>query len=299
MKTFYEEILRVGTAAPLSEPAQLIMTEMRNAEVVDVQNVAEYFYEVSDQENWDISTDFPNLAPPFPAFWMEYVFPKVSRSGEHVIPMPMNGMRVGLLFLSKEPPMNARGVKWGTFITLFIRWEGAVKKPCQWSMALDAEGKLASYEDGVPQFWAHLPPARSKNPRETQIWEARANLCALWPALLAISFMHCKNVNLYTREPKRELGKRARRNAAKIRYHTLHIEPMKKVLRSEGGSEETGIKHALHICRGHFKDFTKGKGLFGKFKDIYWWDSQVRGSADQGVVLKDYSVDQPAQDGDQ
>ncbi len=45
-----------------------------------------------------------------------------------------------------------------------------------------------------------------------------------------------------------------------------------------------------------FKDFSKGKGLFGKYKDVFWWDSQVRGRVDQGVVLKDYAIDQPSQE---
>ena len=70
---------------------------------------------------------------------------------------------------------------------------------------------------------------------------------------------------------------------------------MKKVLREEGKSEETGLKHALHICRGHFKDYRDGKGLFGRYKDIYWWESQVRGNGEHGVVLKDYNVNEPSE----
>ena len=77
-----------------------------------------------------------------------------------------------------------------------------------------------------------------------------------------------------------------------VRYHVLEIEPLKRILRTEGKSEETGLKRALHICRGHFKDYRE-HGLFGKFKDIYWWDSQVRGNLSEGIVNKDYSVDAP------
>jgi hypothetical protein len=294
MKTFYADILHASKSAPLSDQDQLIIAEMRQAEIINIQNVAEYFYEVSDQENWSVTEDFPNLAPPFPAFWMEYNFPEVSRSGERIIPMPIRGMRVGLLFLSKEAPENKHSVKWATVITLFIQWQNQIKRPCQWSMFMNAEGKVVSNEEGVPQFWAHFPPARRSETQEGLVQEAGANLTGLWPGLMAVTFLHCKNVSLDSHAPAtREPGQRRNRHATNVRFHTLSIEPLKKILRSEGGAQETGGKHALHICRGHFKDFSKGKGLFGKYKDIFWWDSQVRGCADEGVVLKDYWINQP------
>jgi hypothetical protein len=66
---------------------------------------------------------------------------------------------------------------------------------------------------------------------------------------------------------------------------------MKKILHYEGHSNKTGLTKAIHICRGHFKDFSKGSGLFGKFKGMYWWESQVRGNFAAGVALKDYEID--------
>lgn len=41
--------------------------------------------------------------------------------------------------------------------------------------------------------------------------------------------------------------------------------------------------------RGHFKDFS-AKGLFGKYKGVYWWGDQVRGDSAQGVIDKDYRL---------
>jgi len=70
----------------------------------------------------------------------------------------------------------------------------------------------------------------------------------------------------------------------------LEIEPMKKVLKSEGNIDEVGLQRALHICRGHFKDYSNGKGLFGKHKGLYWWDSTVRGTESEGKIIKDYNI---------
>lgn len=50
---------------------------------------------------------------------------------------------------------------------------------------------------------------------------------------------------------------------------------------------------AMHTCRGHFADYRKGKGLFGKLKGLYWINSHVRGSEEHGVVEKDYAVAAP------
>src|SRR5262245_11375180 len=50
------------------EEMQEILTSVP---VVVVDNVCEYLYAGTSQENWHIMRDFPTLAPPFPRFWME------------------------------------------------------------------------------------------------------------------------------------------------------------------------------------------------------------------------------------
>ena len=76
-----------------------------------------------------------------------------------------------------------------------------------------------------------------------------------------------------------------------------HQPGVGKVAQQRGaGSGENGTTvadgaepKALHFVRGHFKDYSV-KGLFGKYKKVYWWDSQVRGEVMGGVVDKDYRV---------
>jgi hypothetical protein len=111
-------------------------------------------------------------------------------------------------------------------------------------------------------------------------------------ALAAISFMHCKNVVVQSTEQPIKLQKsRERRGKLPLfTFNTLEIRPITKILKEEGESETKGLKYALHICRGHFKDFSTGKGLFGKHKGLYWWDSQVRGNIEIGAVIKDYNI---------
>src|SRR5258708_23297874 len=49
--------------------------------VVSCDEVARYFYQGTDQEHWDMP-DFPNIAPPFERFWLEFSAPEKTVSVE-------------------------------------------------------------------------------------------------------------------------------------------------------------------------------------------------------------------------
>jgi hypothetical protein len=115
----------------------------------------------------------------------------------------------------------------------------------------------------------------------------------LYPCWLALSFCHCKNVTVSTRQPLKKGKPERYRGIPRATYHTLEIQPMRTILRTEGHSDTEGLRQALHICRGHFKDYSRGKGLFGRLPGLYWWESHVRGSAESGLVRKEYAVAAP------
>lgn len=117
-------------------------------------------------------------------------------------------------------------------------------------------------------------------------------LSALAPAMLALSFMNCRNVaSRDVSDTANPSGKWLRRQKQpRLTYHVLDIVPMKEVLRAEGGVEHNGLKKALHICRGHFATYTPDKPLFGHITGTFWKPSHVRGDIKQGAVVKDYSI---------
>lgn len=116
-------------------------------------------------------------------------------------------------------------------------------------------------------------------------------LPVIYPLLYAISLLHCKNVT--TRDaaeaPAKVKAARAKRGRPYIHYKELVVKPMRKEVASQTDGDESPIKRALHICRGHFKDYRES-GLFGKYHDIYWWEMHVRGSQEVGEVRKSYKV---------
>lgn len=115
--------------------------------------------------------------------------------------------------------------------------------------------------------------------------------CAGAIAMLGFSLANCSNVKQESTplpRGQRRRMEREKNELGKVTFKTLKISPMTKRGKREAASrvEEGGSR--LHICRGHFKDYRHGPGLFGKHKGLFWWESHLRGDADLGRVHKDY-----------
>jgi hypothetical protein len=110
-------------------------------------------------------------------------------------------------------------------------------------------------------------------------------------ACQALGLINCRNVSTddsHVINFKRT-GTEKRRGIPqrKIRYHTIVLPG--------GGStydKATGRHRAsaLHKVRGHTKTFTAERPLMGKHVGTYWWGWQVRGDAENGMVVSDYAI---------
>jgi hypothetical protein len=172
-------------------------------------------------------------------------------------------------------------------------------------------GQLFSGRDGFPyvvgpnQFanWTIGPDGTVEtdpvvavpwNPQTEQ--EADNSTGGFFAPALAISFLHCKNVTVEDAKPvgsRQQRRLEQRRGVRHSSFKTLVIEPMRQVLRTEGQSERHGLQRALHICRGHFAHYSEDRPLFGKYSGTFWRPAHVRGSAEIGMVGKDYKVTAP------
>ena len=163
-------------------------------------------------------------------------------------------------------------LRWCLSIELFIDygWRDGIEAAVgTWCIALDQEGAII----GTPWAQTFSDDAQADGVRLYQ--------SLLHPTLLAISFLHCRNVSVVDNTVPAALAKKyaARHGGVQpVKYRTLVIEPLKQILRHEGHSDKTGIAHAMHICRGHFRDYREGKGLFGKYHALVWTPSIVRGT---------------------
>lgn len=283
-----------------SDPSRLRQL-IRSSPCIIADNVAEYLWAGTDQEEWKPG-DFPNLAPPFKEFWIEFGKPTCNRSLGNTLPVQMpnrigwsvesldaNGVYTTAPVSHSQDPtglfmwmQKTLGARWFLLMHLYCSGErsGWIDSNCRLVIAVNHDGEIVDEHILV-----------SYHPGDTDADRRRLWASGLsFPVCLAISFMHCKNAdisdyrnasNRYTRA-----GRRSAHNS--VVFKTLTIEPIRRVLAS-ARSDGATLKQRLHICRGHFKDYRQS-GLFGKVKGIFWWDSTVRGSSKQGVVAKDYDV---------
>ena len=295
---------------------KLFSGHVEEAVAVDVHNVANYIRDRNDKAwSW---TELPSCRMPFPKLFLEFrtsaplngVFPSV---GTLLVEGDTRYAIAKAEAIARTPGIDASvASRMESHASLFREQGGSL---ISYNMVATANKRLSRPEpvcimhlcrgelflrhDGTPlesplgQVDKILAPTLVDRRRF-----ARVSWAAVFPALLAVAFMNCKNVALQPHEPDAALNRERKRAGLKpfVRFHTIDIEPMKKVLRTEGDIESNGLKKAMHICRGHFVTYTEERPMFGQAGRVgtFWKDAHVRGSQDHGIVVSDYRVHPPA-----
>jgi len=294
--------------------------------VLKVQNIADYYFTGSSRELWEHS-DFPTVAPPWKVIWTEWVWSGatvsddlsglseeqlesaiVTRRADGTYSLtpknfPPEVSKIGALFHYKE--IDDEEVRWLLFASLympklrgnpfvmesvfFVSPEGRWLNPVVGTPVADRMIKECARLGCVGGNGRYLQPVFKNMEHEQLINIMHPSTCFDVP-MLAICFCHCKNVEaLPSLIPEKSIKKRLKSGNAPIsKFYTLKIDQMRQALNVEAPGET--LQNALHICRGHFKDYRDGKGLFGRIQGLYWWDQHVRGDLSAGEVRKDYSV---------
>jgi hypothetical protein len=262
--------------------------------VLLIDNVADYYYVGTGQEYWSLERDFPNLAPPYECFWAEHRLTRRIHSdtkGDTDMSSVLGKeARLGAVFMAIDPqdaqgkdiPENARWLYWADIFIQYdhVHGERAHGPHGAILFAVDAEGHIL----GAPQMQNYAPAGSDEVMKSLMTW--------LHPALLAICFLHCKNVTVTDESVPKPLARKhhARTGQWPTAYKTLVIEPLKQILRHEGRSGEVGLAKAMHICRGHFRDYREGKGLFGKYKQLVWTPMTVRGTRGKDAPAREIEI---------
>ena len=116
---------------------------------------------------------------------------------------------------------------------------------------------------------------------------AAASLVA-WTTL---SMMNCSNIEQIEHRVPEAFQKSRVKSGKKplVSYRTIHVDLGKtpRVIAAESLPGD-GTTPRLHKKRGHIKDYRGGKGLFGRYKGIWYWGPVLAGSEEEGVVVADY-----------
>lgn len=304
----------------------------------DIQNVVDYLDGLGERKRYDTAlADLPCVLPPMPMMWFEFtpptshdwalnkVFQKAQRMGVFVRTYdlydrerrPENGVPMWMPFRS-DGPMARFAFDMLVYLDLGVSLAPDIPTTItgpqvQLTSFLDEQGGWSCHHDGrarvqfgpISPNWVDWGKALIDEFGEKDAAAIRAFVgrdIAL-PVLFAVSLTHCGNVRvvendgLYaSRQERRRVARQGETPA--LKFYTLEIGSITKTLRDEGGVEKTGLKRALHICRGHFSTYTEDKPLFGKYAGRFWIPAHVRGTTEAGTVVKDYAVNAPPDETD-
>lgn len=284
-----------------------VLVDLDEAVRVVVDNVADFYWRTRDEQLGDY---MPNIAPPWPNVFFEWVVPRFCPDmawgtagnvlGVWIRSYLMESAEAATL--CRKFPRGTASVRkdaggWLASAEFFCSVSGAkeILNPCFFIFQVSRDGKIGS--DLGKDGWSISTLPREMHPKMLANLNLDAFPKTLHIPFFSTSFAHCKNVELRRVEPDAKLSKKQlkRYGVPKFSYDVIDIQPMTKVLRTEGGMDSHGsLSTALHICRGHFKDYRQ-RGLFGKNKGLYWWDMHVRGDEASGVAKRDYTIS-PAQE---
>jgi len=299
----------------ISYDRKFIIESIQKSVVVKIQNVVDYMN--SSRDKWG-PRDIPCAMPPFPNLWMEFEFIFHSKEFEQTKDKNFIGnISYGLLFSSGDGKQKINQVMVNIFqgskvnnkfntashavTSIYNHDKKGIIIPFYANNSIAAKTKrLFGIEDKNAEFLKIFD-------KDWQVTLSKIENSALSPddlirikgmgihtlfGMMACSFMNCKNIEKVTtrNEMPAQIKWRGVSTQPQVKIYTLTIEPIKKVIASKNkGSSDLNIR-SLHICRGHFKDFSKGKGLFGSHKGMYWWPMQTRGNSANGTIIKDYEV---------
>lgn len=283
---------------------------LRNALVVRGQNVWDY-YRLNFLGKENPNEAFPNVAPPAPVVWLEWVADDTGVLDPLTGAARVSRVKIGILCFAADTSlldesgradvlvqMRERGMalhddtRWLGFGFVFSRILEPGRFPhllgrIDWQVGQTGQLFSTATNGGFHYSFQYPDAANAKNELDTMM------ICTAQVSWLAFSLMHCKNVRLEKGPPIPDRLRKARERKGKpplFRHHTILIDPMRpQHANQDFPSAGSGESMGLHICRGHFKDFTR-HGLFGRHKGIYWWPMYLRGSLAHGAISKDYEV---------
>lgn len=115
---------------------------------------------------------------------------------------------------------------------------------------------------------------------------------------VVLAWMACRNIEVLREGVAARASRGERCSANSVRWSTLVVKRGKVRYRMDGHQVDHGEPiQGLHMRQGHFADFTRGKGLFGKYHVEVWVPPHWRGDARRGIINREaYDVRQPEED---
>jgi hypothetical protein len=255
-------------------------------------------YQTSSEQERRELTDYrqvPCPKPPFHEMWLEALRPDGGRAGalvesleaktadelEEAIRLLVMGGKI-----AEETRQLIRANRPRTLVRVWCWHElqGHAGFGGEFVYWLDLDGSFlgVSYS-----FW---PP--STDPREQAVIHHNLRSYQLW-VLHTFMRLNCHNVVLVPRPDSAPRRCRHRHAPPSSTWHEILVKSVsglrQAAIEPAPAGEKVGLR--FHKVRGHLADYTKGKGLFGKWKIRIWVEGHTAGNPDLGTVASTYRVE--------
>jgi hypothetical protein len=273
------------------------LSRLETIPVIAANDVAQYTYALP---GIDISDFVLSMAPPFQEFFIE--FQRAPNAlGLHAWGAHFEAISDPEKIAEMSPPDHNGIPRWVLQINTYLeKRKGKPFGPVATHLCgLAEDGTWFRHANGMI-YWGGGLVRMSADPSSevNQQW-GNDIVQLLFPALMTITFMHCKNATLNAIVPPEKLSRShfKRHGRPLVRYAELTIDPLRRLLEKQRQGVGGSLGKALHLCRGHFKTFSPDAPLLGRATGTYWWAPQIRGSQSKGITLKDYRVLAPSKIG--
>jgi hypothetical protein len=244
--------------------------------LVNIQSVFDDFFieraaQVSDPE-FGVE-QVPLVTPPFASMWFEFTLKYRNNPREQRIAVQCTR--------NPEPPEG-----YACELYYWCLQDGCIGGPFSVDAFLVGEG--GSILEGTP----HTFPVAILNEETTQAIGDITDV-ARWATLLSISRMNCKNCELRPINEGKFNPHGPNLVVPASVWHEIVITSVPKV-RATGRDifnerkDENEIR--AHWIRGHYADYRKGAGLFGKIHGLFWIPEHRKGNEELGQVIPEYTI---------
>lgn len=238
---------------------------------VDITSVCADLMDRSEHEPLDARV--PRPVPPFRHMWLEGTLLVHSEidgfTGEKKIPQPR---RFGMFCDRGE--RNSEGVIRLRMLLCFRHRRTGLVYP-----AYDLGWEVTEHEPSRAFWFETFTETKIKKPP----------LVYICVAAHSFARFNCKNIELRPRPvgPK-HAGQNSKLPSSVWHEIVVTSVPKFRTVPESRSGEHRDVRS--HWVRGHYADYSKGNGLFGRIKGVFWMPEHKRGDESLGTVRQSYAV---------
>jgi len=238
--------------------------------------------------------DIPKPKPPFHTMWLETILKAedetpLQRLGALIRRVEVNGdldARLAESGLTDQLGERIREDQPATIVdaTVFHDYEGSACVTCMCTYWLDADGNfLSSFRTPVPRT--------AKDKQEMNHYILRMRMRQGW-IMHTFARMNCANARLVPVSNGHKNHRHHDQPPSSV-WHVIQISTAPTIRRTGPAQPPDGECHVrFHWVRGHYADYSKGRGLFGnpKLCKVFWIPEHQAGDQELGEVVGSYTV---------